>query len=85
MYGKELEQLFDENQIIHYIKPVIRGVLVNIDKEISLWERLFQTKEMQGNSLTLSYQPFTPESVLSKLCEVAFEYFGFDAFYPAQS
>lgn len=84
MYGNDLETLMDENQIIHYIKPVIRGVLVNIDREISLWERLM-TKEMEGNSLTLTYQPFTPESSLSKMCEIAFEYFGFDAFSPVLS
>ena len=85
MYGNELDQLFDERQIIHYIKPVIRGVLVNIDREVTLWERLFGSKEMAGRSLTLTHHPFTPETALGKTLEVSFEYFGFDAFYPAHS
>jgi hypothetical protein len=83
--NEELHALLDESTVIKYIKPITRGVLVNFDKEITLWEHLFGGRDLLSNSITLTHHPLTPEVVHNRTCEILFEYFGFNAFMPLLS
>ncbi|EGR32566.1 hypothetical protein IMG5_077470 [Ichthyophthirius multifiliis] len=92
LYGEQLNNYLDESNLI-YIKPQVRGVTVDWDHEIHLLEKMlddltgFEQKqnELASYSISYIYNPCMPEKVRQRIIETCFEYFGFDAIYPALS
>ena len=84
----------DESQL-NYIKTQCRGILVNFDSQIDIWETLLEKSvnlpkdRLQAYdkslSLTLSVAPFAPAKVRERTLEIVFEYFHFGAFHPLTS
>ncbi|KAL4468897.1 hypothetical protein ABPG72_009167 [Tetrahymena utriculariae] len=90
--GENLNNYKDEANLI-YVKPQVRGVVVDWDHEVHLWEKMldaqteFESKqnELQSYSISILQNPCVPDKVRQRMIEVCFEYFGFDAIYPALS
>ena len=89
LYGKALESLLDESYY-KYIKPQVRGVIVNYENEILLMEdvlhKLIEVNDSKNGynsySLTATINILCPEKVKERFFEVVFEYFDFGAFFP---
>lgn len=86
LYGKNLDGLLDE-YYYSYKTPQTRGVLVNFDQEILLFEEILENLTNQKSnyntySLLLTIQLFTPEKVKERILEMVFEYFDFGSFLP---
>lgn len=47
--------VFDESDIQQYFKPLVRGVLVDFDKQINIWDRFIQSKSLKDAGLTFTY------------------------------
>ncbi|CAD8112803.1 unnamed protein product [Paramecium sonneborni] len=78
----DFDTLFDESQVMTYYKPHVRGVLVDFDKQINIWDKFLNPKLLKDCSITYPFQPFTPDQVVNKLFDVMFEYYNVDAFCP---
>ncbi|CAD8166378.1 unnamed protein product [Paramecium pentaurelia] len=78
----DFDSLFDESQVMTYYKPHVRGVLVDFDKQINIWDKFLNPKLLKDCSITYPLQPFTPDQVVNKLFDVMFEYYNVDAFCP---
>ena len=61
----------------------VRGVLVNYDFQMNIWNKLLADhtgeKTAKGYSLTLTNPLVTPQRSKEKLLEILFEYYGFSA------
>lgn len=80
--GEDIGKIYDELEY-RYIKPHVRGILVNFDSEIEIWNKMFEKffpdKNHKHCSITMSIPPMLPNKVKEKLQELLFELYGFNA------
>lgn len=89
LLGEKMNELYDEHQFL-YSKAMVKGVVVNFETEIQIWEDLLDrlmvgkgdVSSFKAHSLTLTTLPCCPTKVKERLMEVAFEFFSLGGFYP---
>ena len=47
--GEDIAKIYDENEY-RYIKPHVRGILVNFDSQIEIWNKMFEKSSVLKNS-----------------------------------
>lgn len=79
---EDLDKIFDES-MYKYSRPHVRGVLVNYDFQMNIWNKFIHEaigdKNAKGYSLTITNPIVSPQRSKEKLLEILFEYYGFSA------
>ena len=82
---EELERILDEPSYRYY-KPHIKGVVVNFDIQMNIWNHLFlrhmEDKNAKGYSFTATLPYGIPQRCKEKLLEILFEFYCFSGFLP---
>mmetsp|Transcript_26050 Transcript_26050/g.46219 ORF Transcript_26050/g.46219 Transcript_26050/m.46219 type:complete len:353 (+) Transcript_26050:353-1411(+) len=61
-------------------RPMQQGVLVNVELERKIWQRVFKGTDCSETDLLLALPPFTPTSVLQSVDQMVFEDFKFRSY-----
>ena len=75
----------------NYLRPLSRGLLSDIDLQLDIWEKIFQThysmeagdETFKENMFIFTHTPMAPDEIIEGFFEIIFEYFGFDACFKA--
>jgi len=92
LLGDQLDQILIEKEYM-YTKPLTRGVLVNLDHELQIWDDLLNKVlkldesalsfgKLKDFMINMTFPVFIPTKLREKMIEVMFEYYGFGGFYP---
>ena len=75
----------------NYVRPLSRGLLSDIDLQLDIWEKVFQTnynmeqgdENFKESLFVFTHTPMSPDEIIERYFEIIFEYFGFDACFKA--
>ena len=75
----------------NYLRPLSRGLLSDIDLQLDIWEKIFQTHysmeagddTFKENLFIFTHTPMAPDEIVEAFFEIIFEYFKFDACFKA--
>lgn len=75
----------------NYLRPLSRGLLSDIDLQLDIWEKIFQThysmeagdETFKENLFIFTHTPMAPDEIVEAFFEIIFEYFKFDACFKA--